>query len=109
MHPRPREYEGLEVWVRRIARDYGIGYDTFLWHALGRTGAGARYLEGITDTELDRLAAGTGVPVERLRAMMSGPSIARVVTTLQSWSLTKEGRYALEQIRVTAERMTSRT
>ena len=49
LHPQAREWEILENWVRRIAEVYGLSYDTFLKHALGRVGRGARDLEGITD------------------------------------------------------------
>ena len=55
LHPQPRDWEGLENWVRRIAAAYGVSYDAFLKHALGRTGRGARDLDRISNTELARL------------------------------------------------------
>jgi len=42
----------LEDWVRRIAAAYGVSYDAFLKHALGRTECGARDLDRISDAEL---------------------------------------------------------
>jgi hypothetical protein len=33
LHPQPRDWEGLENWVRRIAAVYGVSYDAFLKHA----------------------------------------------------------------------------
>lgn len=78
LHPQPSEWEGLETWVRRIADTYGVSYDTFLKRALGRTGRGARDLNGISEAELARLSVGTGVPIERMRAMFPAMIWARV-------------------------------
>ena len=78
LHPKPGEWEGLETWVRRIAAAYGVGYDAFLHHALGRTGRGARNLDNLDEASLARLAAGAGVPVERLRAMRPGAMMGRI-------------------------------
>jgi len=94
--------------VRRIAQEYGIGYDTFLRRALGRTGRGARYLAKITDVELARLAAGTGVPIERLRGMSTGVILGRLNANVQSWMLTEEGREGVEQLNVTLGLMVRR-
>jgi len=104
LHPRPREWEGLETWVRRIAEAYGVGYDTFLHHALGRTGRGARDLDDLDEASLAQLAAGAGVSVERLRAMRPGPMMARINGHIQGWLITEEGRAALEEIRVSLRR-----
>src|SRR3954462_8763850 len=82
LHPQPRDWEGLEDWVRRIAAAYGVSYDAFLKHALGRTGCGARDLDRISDAELARLSAGTGVSVERMRDM-NGASIQARMNALQ--------------------------
>jgi hypothetical protein len=69
LHPQPCDWEGLENWVRRIAAAYGVSYDAFLKHALGRTGRGARDLDRISEAELARLSAGTGISVARMRQM----------------------------------------
>ncbi len=108
LHPKPREWEVLETWVRRIAAAYGIGYDTFLRRALGRTGRGARYLAEITDVELVRLAVGTGVPIERLYGMNTGAILGRMTASIQSRMLTEEGREELEQLNVTLALMARR-
>ncbi len=108
MHPQPREWEGLETWVRRIAEAYGVGYDTFLHHALGRTGRGARDLDHLGDEALGRLSAGTGVPVEQLRGMQTGSAMARVTERIQGWLESEEGRAALDQLRVSLMRMMRR-
>ncbi len=94
--------------MRRIAQEYGIGYDTFLRRALGRTGRGARYLAKITDVELARLAVGTGVPIERLRGMSTGAIFGRLNADIQSWMLTEEGREGVEQLNVTLGLMVRR-
>jgi hypothetical protein len=67
LHPQPRDWEGLENWVRRIAAAYGVSYNAFLKYTLGRTGRGARDLDRVSDAELVRLSTGTGVSVERMR------------------------------------------
>jgi hypothetical protein len=67
LHPHPCDWEGLENWVRRIAAAYGVSYDAFLKHALGRTGRGARDLDRISETELARLSTGTDISVARMR------------------------------------------
>ena len=94
--------------MRRIAQAYGVSYDAFLKHALGRTGRGARDLDDITDTELTRLSAGTGVPVERLPEMNAAAMMRRVNEQIQGWLLSESGREALEELRATLGRMARR-
>jgi len=98
----------LQTWVGRIAREYGVGYDTFLRKALGRTGSSARDLAGITDAELARLAAGTGVSIERMRGMNTAAVMERLNAKIASWLLTKEGQDGLEQIRTSLRLMVNR-
>lgn len=98
----------MEVWVRRIAREYGIGYDTFLRKALGRTGPRARELEEITDAQLAELAIGTGVSIEQMRGMNIATVMKRQTENIQIWLLTEEGRDGLAQIRTTLRLMVSR-
>ena len=98
----------LQTWVRRIASEYGVGYDTFLRKALGRTGPGARDLETITEVQLAILAAGTGVPIEHLRGMNTAAIMGRLTAKIANWMLTEEGRDGLAQIRMTIRLMTSR-
>ncbi len=98
----------MENWVRRVAQAYGVSYDAFLKHALGRTGRGARDLNDITDTELTRLSAGTGVSVERLREMNATAMMRRVNERVQGWLLSECGREALEELRATLGRMARR-
>ena len=108
LHPKPREWEVLQTWVRRVAGAYGVGYDTFLRRALGRTGPGARDLEDITEAQLATLAVGTGVPIEQLRGMNTAAIIGRLTVKITSWMLTEEGRDGLAQIRTTIRLMTDR-
>ena len=98
----------LQTWVRRIAGAYGVGYDTFLRRALGRTGPGARDLETITDAQLAMLAAGTGVSVEQLCGMNTAAIMGRLTAKIANWMLTEEGRDGLAQIRTTIRLMTDR-
>ena len=94
--------------MRRIAEAYGVSYDAFLKHALGRTGRGARDLNDITDRELTRLSVGTGVSIERLREMNAAAMMRRVNEHMQGWLLSESGREALEELRVTLGRMARR-
>ena len=94
--------------MRRIAQAYGVSYDAFLKHALGRTRRGARDLDDITDTQLTRLSAGTGVSVERLREMNAAAMMRRVNEQIQGWLLSESGREALEELRATLGRMARR-
>lgn len=98
----------MENWLRRIAQAYGVSYDAFLKHALGRTGRGARDLQDMTDWELARLSVGTGVPVERLREMNAAAMMRRVNEHVQGWLLSETGRDALEELRATLSRMARR-
>jgi len=98
----------LQIWVRRIARQHGVGYDTFLRKALGRTGPGAPDLETITEAQLAMLAAGTGVPIEHLRGMNTAAIMGRLTAKIAKWMLTEEGRDGLAQIRTTIRLMTNR-
>jgi hypothetical protein len=107
LHPQPRNWEGLENWVRRIAAVYGVSYDAFLKHALGRIGRGARDLDRISNTELVHLSAGTGVSVERMREM-DGASIQARMNALRDGSLTEEGSAALDELRVMLSRAAKR-
>jgi hypothetical protein len=107
LHPQPRDWEGLENWVRRIAAAYGVSYDAFLKHALGRTGRGARDLDSISDAELARLSAGTGVSVERMRKM-NGASIQARMNALRDGSRTEEGSAALDELRTMLSRAARR-
>ena len=92
----------MEDWVRQIAAAYGVSYDAFLKHALGRTGRGARDLDRISDAELIRLSTGTGVSIERMREM-NGASIQARMNALQDGPLTEEGGAALDELRGDAE------
>lgn len=86
------------MWLRRIAAVYGVGYGTFLRHALGRTGPDARHLDNASEETLARLAEGTGMSLERLRAMRSGAIMARMVEKVAALMETEEGRTACDQL-----------
>ena len=107
LHPQPGDWEGLENWVRRIAAAYGVRYDTFLKYALNRTERAARDLDRISEAELARLSAGTGVPIKRLQEMTPARILARVAE-LPDGLLTADGRGALDELRVTMQRTARR-
>lgn len=82
LHPRPSDWEELEMWVRRIAGAYGVSYDAFLLNALGHKGPGARDLDHAPVEVLARLFTGMGVSAERLRDMTS----QRVMRRMGPWT-----------------------
>lgn len=108
LHPQPGEWEGLEGYISRLARAYGVGYDVFLRRALGRRGPGARNLDADLEAVLARLSAGTGVPVERLRAMTGWQPMLRLARRGRGWLETPEGRAALDAARPTLARVLRR-
>jgi len=67
-----------------------------------------RELDGLSDVELAALSAGTSVPMERLRAMMTGATMARMSERIREWLLTEEGQAALGWLRVSLMRTTRR-
>jgi len=104
LHPQPTDWEDLQTWVRRIADMYGVSYDAFLLNALGHTGGGARDLDQAPIGVLAKLAAGTGVPIERLRDMTTSPVMRRVVHVTQAWLETAEGQAARDSVAAIASR-----
>lgn len=84
LHPQPRHFEPLTLWLERVARAYGLRYRSFCRYGLG--------LEHLTITELcespseavlEKISAGTGVPTSRLRAMTIGSLILQLQAELQ--------------------------
>lgn len=71
LHPQPYSSETLEPYVRRLARCYGVRYETFCLRALGIPidDSGVRQFKEPTPELLRRLSDGTGVPVEQLEQM----------------------------------------
>lgn len=71
MHPPPSELETLNTYVKRLAHLYDVSYITFCVNALGGppTDREARSLRNPSDTVLERLSEGTGVPVVDLREL----------------------------------------
>jgi len=48
-----------------------------------------RELDGASDAELATLSAGAGVPIERLREMTTGATMARMSERIQGWLMTR--------------------
>lgn len=100
LHPQPGEWERLEDYIGRLAQAYGVGYDVFLRRALGRRGRGARDIEGAGFDEVAaRLSAGTGVSIERLRAMQGKQVMARLVERAHDSAGTPEEQQATDALR----------
>lgn len=84
LHPMPGEYEVLAPWIRRLARAYGVTDYVFYKHALGcLEGEPAGMNADPPVVELERLEAGTGVPVRRMRDMTTDRVMARAIVELR--------------------------
>jgi TniQ len=68
LHPKPYDYETLERYVHRLAKTYGISYESFCLHALGisRADSETRHFKEPSPEILSRLSDGTGIPVDDL-------------------------------------------
>ena len=94
LHPRPRSYERLEWYVRRLAETYGVRYETFCLRVLGipLKDSEARGFISPTPETLRRLSAGTGLTMEALADMTPTRVWARSVKELEDFIATPEGR-----------------
>lgn len=89
LHPMPREYEILSPWIRRLARAYGVTDRVFYKHALGCPAGEPMEMNAYPPTDvLERLEAGTGVPIERLRDMTTDRMMARTIAELRQVVMT---------------------
>lgn len=100
LHPKPRAYETLERYVRRLAEGYGIHYDSFCLHALGipRRDCQARWFREPAPDLLQRLSDGTGVPVAHLEQMILANVWARLLDALRQFAATPEGEAELARV-----------
>jgi len=99
LHPRPRRYELLETYVRRLAECYRVRYETFCLRALGIPIADsqARTLREPARAVLQRLSDGTGIPVEQLEQMTLERSWDRLMDELRRIAATPDGWAVLER------------
>lgn len=68
LHPQPRPYETLAVYVRRLADVYGVRYGYFCRCVLGIPHVDI-FQEPVPDV-LRRLSDGTGVPIDQFAEMI---------------------------------------
>jgi hypothetical protein len=97
LHPKPRAYETLEQYVRRLTEGYGARYESCCLHALGIPcrDRQARWFREPAPDVLQRLADGTGVPVAHLEQMTSAQVWARRLDELRQFAATPEGEAEL--------------
>ena len=100
LHPCPYPYETLAWYVRRLADQYGVGYATFCWHALGIPVADgeARSFDSPAPEVLWRLSAGTGIPVAQFEQMTVACTWQRLIKEVEACIATPEGRAWVEQL-----------
>lgn len=93
LHPKPRPYETLEQYTRRLAKCYGVRYEYFCLRALSipLADSQARRFTEPASGVLERLSAGTGVPIEQLEHMTLGQVWARLMDEINQLLSTSEG------------------
>ncbi len=71
LHPKPRSYETLERYVRRLAECYSVSHKTFCLRALGIPieDNEARQFYKPTKEVLQRLSDGSGIAIDVLEQM----------------------------------------
>ena len=79
LHPAPRPFERLDGYVRRLAECYGTGLATFCHHGLGDADDVRSLADNPPRRALERLSAGTGLPLHRFRNMTSRRCHARLM------------------------------
>ncbi len=84
LHPTPRSLERLENYIRRLAETYGVSLAAFCRHGLGCTLLDLdRCAHDPPLALLERLSAGTGQPIRRLRNMTDARCHARMSVALR--------------------------
>jgi hypothetical protein len=100
LHPKPRSYETLEWYTRRLAECYGVRYESFCLRALSIpiTDGEARRFREPTPELLRRLSDGTGIPVVQLEQMTFQRTLNRMLEELGRFAETPDGRAWLEKL-----------
>lgn len=100
LHPKPRSYETLEQYVRRLAECYGVRYERFCLLALGISvrDDGTRILKEPTPKLLRQISDHTGISVDRLACMTYKRVWAQVMDELNRFASTPEGKAWMEQM-----------
>lgn len=96
--------ESLDRYVHRLADAYGVGFATFCRRALAIPEPAARDLDHAPRAVLERLSAGTGVPVERLQDMTHERLWARLHAEAERWLATEAGQAYLASLPPPASR-----
>lgn len=83
LHPQPRPFEPLSLWLERVAREYGVRYRTFCRYGLGLDHETINLMcHHPPEATLAKISAGTGVPLSRLREMTIGSLISQLQAEL---------------------------
>lgn len=99
MHPQPHAWESLDAYVRRLADAYETRLETFGRRALGLEPRAVRDLDRAPRQALLRLAAGTGVPLDRLEAMRGDRLWPRLAAEVDRLLAAEEGAELLARLR----------
>jgi hypothetical protein len=81
LHPIPVEGEAITSWIRRIANEYGIGWDVLLHRTFGWPDT--PYVDAdlqIPQRVIQRLSTKTGVPAPNIRLMTLGGQWERLLS-----------------------------
>lgn len=81
LHPQPRPFEPLSLWLERVAREYGVRYRTFCRYGLGLDHPTINIMcHDPPEAALAKISTGSGVSISQLRKM----TIASLLSQLQS-------------------------
>jgi hypothetical protein len=84
LHPMPYRFERLDTYIRRLAERYGTQITTFCRCGLGReVGSLDAFAADPPRWALERLSAGTGLPLWQLRNMTTRRSMIRIALALR--------------------------
>lgn len=95
LHPRPWQGESLSSYVHRLAEAYGISLDLFCRDTIELR---PHHLDYPPREALERLSAGTGIPLERLEDMQPERLWARLAEEARRFLATPEGKAAFERM-----------
>lgn len=101
LHPPPDDSENLRQYVERLARVYGVSFETFCFNALkiAHEDEEARLFSKPTQDVLSRLSAGVGMEVEELRMLLESRwrKFAQATAEFNEWIAIPANRQRFEE------------
>ena len=101
LHPPPEDNDNLSDYVERLARAYGVSFETFCFNALNiaHEDEEARLFSNPTEDVLSRLSAGVGMEVEELRMLPESRwrKFAQATAEFNEWIAIPANRQRFEE------------